>query len=98
MHNPYLSSNLHTLFAKMMFNLIEIISTADTPQNAGRLLGAILDTCVDKLDSMSAVQEELEKIKKAGNDNVDIAFIERARPVAGAVYAVEKPEDAIHGQ
>jgi len=95
MHNPYLSSNLHTLFAKMMFNLIEIIT--NTPQNAGRLLGTILDTCVDKLDSMSAVQEELERMKKAEND-IDIAFIERARPVAGAVYAVEKPEDAVHGQ
>jgi transformation/transcription domain-associated protein len=98
MHNPYLTGNLHTLFAKMMFNLIEIIANKDTPQNAGRLLGAILETCVDKLDAMTAVQEELERMKKGENDKVDISLIERARPVAGAVYAVEKPEEAVHGQ
>lgn len=97
-HNPYLSSNLHTLFAKMMFNLIEVIATKDTHANAARILGAMLETCVDKLDAMTAVQDELEKIKKGDADKVDIAFIEKARPVAGAVYAVEKPEEAIHGQ
>ena len=97
LHNPYLSSNLHILFAKTIFNLIEQIVNKDTQQNAGRILSAILETCVDKLDSMTAVQEELERIKKGENGTVDIAFIERARPVAGAVYAVEKPEEAVQG-
>ena len=97
-HNPYLTSSLHTLFAKMMFNLIDTISTKDTPVNAARTLGAMLETCVDKLDAMTAVQDELERIKDGETEDVDIAYIERARPVAGAVYAVEKHEDAIHGQ
>ena len=78
----------------MNFNLIEVIITKD---NAGHILGAILETCVDKLDAMTAVQEELDRIKKGGNDKVDVAFIEKARPVASAVYAVEKPEEVVHG-
>lgn len=82
----------------MMFNLIDTITTKDTPSNAARILGAMVETCVDKLDAMTAVQDELERIKKGENDKIDIAFIERARPVAGAAYAVEKPEEAIHGQ
>ena len=44
-----------------------------------------------KLDSIT---EELKQMKKARNDNLDTAFIERA----GAVYAVEKFGDAVHGQ
>jgi transformation/transcription domain-associated protein len=98
MHNPYLTSNLHTLFAKMNFNLIEIIVNKDTKEDAARILSPILETCVDKLDAMTAVQGELERIKKGENNKVDITFIERARPVACAVYAVEKPEEAVYGQ
>jgi transformation/transcription domain-associated protein len=52
---------------------------------------SILDNCVGKLDSIT---EELEQLKKAQNDNLDTAFIERA----GAVYAVEKFGDAVHGR
>ena len=98
LHNPYLTSNLHTLFAKTMFGLIEIIVNKDTQQNAGRILGAILETCADKLDAMTMVQDELERIKKGESGKVDIAFIEKSRPVAGAIYAIEKPEEAVHGQ
>jgi hypothetical protein len=28
----------------------------------------------------------------------DISLIEKARPVGGAVNAIEKPEDVIHGE
>lgn len=98
LHKPYLSGNLHMIFAKMMFTLIEVIVTKDTHQNAARILSNMLDTCVDKLESLTAVQEELEKIKAGSPDQIDIAFIEKARPVAGAVYATEKPEEAFTGQ
>jgi len=81
-----------------MFGLIEIIVNKDTQQNAGRILGAILETCADKLDAMTMVQDELERIKKGESGKVDIAFIEKSRPVAGAIYASEKPEEAVHGQ
>jgi transformation/transcription domain-associated protein len=94
-------SSLHTLFAKMMFNLIEVVVAKDTQQGAARVLGAMLETCVDKLDAMTVVQEELEarmeSMKKGENNEIDIGFIEKARPVASAVYAVDKPEDVIHG-
>lgn len=86
------------MIAKTMFNLVDPVVNVDTPQNAGRLLGALLETTADRLGAMTAVQDELERIKNRGNGKVDIAYIERSRPVAGAVYAVEKPEEAILGQ
>ena len=98
LHDPNFSGNLHMIFAKMMFTLIEVIVTKDTHQNAARILSNMLDTCVDKLESLTAVQEELEKIKGGPPDQIDIAFIEKARPVSGAVYAIEKPEEAFTGQ
>lgn len=96
-HNPYLTSNLHTLFAKMMFTLIEAVLARETPHGAARVIGAIFETCFDKLEAVAAVADGLEKLKKGNPDEVDIALIEKMRPVAGAVYAVEKPEDAIAG-
>ena len=97
LHNPYLTSALHTLYAKMLFGLIETITAKDTPQGAAKVLGAMLETCVDKLDAMTAVQDELEGAKKGETEMAEISMIEKARPVAGAVYAIEKPEEAIHG-
>jgi transformation/transcription domain-associated protein len=85
----------------MMFNLIEVIVTKDTPQGTTRVLGTMFETCVDKLEAMTTMQEELatvmEKTKAGEKDLIDVGFIEKARPVAGAVYAIEKPEDVIHG-
>jgi transformation/transcription domain-associated protein len=100
-HNPYLPSSFHTLFAKMMFNLIEVVVAKDTAQGAARVLGAMLETCVNKLEAMTVVQEELfariENARKGETNEADISLIEKARPVACAIYAVDKPEDVIHG-
>ncbi|EGO01921.1 hypothetical protein SERLA73DRAFT_166433 [Serpula lacrymans var. lacrymans S7.3] len=99
-HNPYLTSNHHTLFAKMMFNLIDVITAKDTKQGSARVLGAMFETCVDKVDSMTSVLDELfervEKAKNGDSDSIDFSLVQKARPVAGAVYATEKPEDAVN--
>ncbi|KAH7887705.1 hypothetical protein F5I97DRAFT_1804974 [Phlebopus sp. FC_14] len=99
-HNPYLGHNLHTLFAKMMFGLIENITTKDTSQGASRVLGAMFETCVDKVDAMTNVLdnafERVEKMKNGVESPWPSLLIEKARPVAGALYAVEKPEEVIH--
>ncbi|KAF9222005.1 FAT-domain-containing protein [Gyrodon lividus] len=99
-HNPYLGHNLHTLFAKMMFGLIENITTKDTPQGAARVLGAMFETCVDKVDAMTNVLdnafERLERAKAGDESPSPSLVVEKARPVAAAVYAVEKPEEVIH--
>ncbi|KAG1820144.1 uncharacterized protein BJ212DRAFT_1266107 [Suillus subaureus] len=99
-HNPYLSHNLHTLFSKMMFGLIENITTKDTAQGATRVLTAMFETCVDKVEAMTLVLdnalERLEKAKNGEEEGVDFLLIEKTRPVAGAAYATEKPEEVIH--
>jgi transformation/transcription domain-associated protein len=86
----------------MMFSLIEAVVIKDTPAGTARVLGAMLDTCVNKLEAMTIVQDELisriENIKTSGKDDDEIALIEKARPVACAVYAVDKPEDVIQGE
>jgi transformation/transcription domain-associated protein len=100
-HNPYLGHNLHTLFSKMMFGLIENITTKDTPQGAARVLTAMFETCVNKVEAMTLVLdnafERMEKGKNGEGQGIDLVLIEKARPVAGAAYATEKPEEVIHG-
>jgi transformation/transcription domain-associated protein len=106
MHNPALGFNLHTLFAKMMFGLADAIISKETSQGAARLLEAMFETCLEKLEGLCVVQSEvtvaLERNKRTseGITNIipDTSFIEKARPVGGAVNAIEKPEDVIHGK
>lgn len=105
MHNPYLQSSLHSLFAKMMFNLIEVIVAKDTQQNATKVLNTMLESCIDRLDAMVALQADLAgKLDRAKQDPTevksslaDVAFIERARPAVAAVHVMDKPEETAQG-
>jgi transformation/transcription domain-associated protein len=80
----------------MLINLTDVIVAKDTQQGASRLLTSLLETCVDRLHTMTVVHEEqvarLDKARRGEVDIVDVAFIENAKPVGGAVYAAEKPE------
>jgi len=106
MHNPALGFNLHTLFAKMMFGLADAIISKQTSQGAARLLEAMFETCLEKLEGLCVVQSEvsamLERSKRTSEGTTtivpDASLIEKARPVGGAVNAIEKPEDVIHGE
>lgn len=99
LHNPYLGHNLHTLFSKMMFGLIENITAKATPQAAASILGAMFETCVDRVEAMTNILETtiecVENAKRGEESQTLPLLIERARPVAGAAYAVEKPEEVI---
>ena len=59
MHNPSLSFNLHTLFAKMMFGLADAILAKETPQGAAQLLEAMFETCLEKLEGLCVVYAEV---------------------------------------
>ncbi|KAF5390637.1 hypothetical protein D9757_002758 [Collybiopsis confluens] len=98
LHNPALGNNLHTLFAKVLIGLTDAILTKETPQNAAYLVTLMFNTCLERLEALTVIHEELsaatEELSK--EDEVLVindAYIEKARPVGGAVYALEKPEE-----
>ncbi|KAJ7507855.1 hypothetical protein B0H11DRAFT_2271401 [Mycena galericulata] len=100
MHNPALPTSVHPMFAKIMISLVDTISTKEKVP-ATKILVYILDTCLDRLDALNVVLEEayasLERAKSNKKDELfDAAFIEKARPLGGAAYMLEKPEDVIH--
>lgn len=107
MHDPTISFNLHTLFAKMMFGLADAILAKETPQGAAQLLGAMFETCLERLEGLCVVHSQITPIlernkQKSGTvspseEHADLSFIEKSRPLGGAVYLIEKPEDAIQG-
>lgn len=96
-----MTNSIHILSAKMIFNLIEVIISKDTRQGAANTLYTLLDASIDKIESMATVltslMEKIERAKKGESDPIDSGFIEKARPVSGATYAIEKPEEAIIG-
>ncbi|KAI0268276.1 hypothetical protein BC834DRAFT_968481 [Gloeopeniophorella convolvens] len=98
-HNPCLASSVHTLAGKMMFNLIETVISKDTQAGAAKVLSALLETCVDRLESLAAVLEEVqqrhERQKSGETESGKVYSIEKARPVASAVYAADEPENVL---
>ena len=101
LHNSALGNNLHTLFAKVLIGLSDAI-TKDTPQNAAYLITLTFNTCLDRLEALTVIHEEIaaaaEKAKDTDAVIINDAYIEKARPVGGAVYALEKPEEIMMGK
>lgn len=107
MHDPTISFNLHTLFAKMMFGLADAILAKEAPQGAAQLLEAMFETCLERLEGLCVVHSQITPIlernkQKSGaaspsDGPADFPFIEKSRPLGGVVYLVEKPEDVIQG-
>ena len=90
------------LFAKMMFGLIDNVTAKATPKDAASILDVMFETCVDKVDAMTtALENAFERVDRAkrGEESLTMTLlVEKARPVAGATCAIEKPEDVIQGQ
>jgi transformation/transcription domain-associated protein len=100
-HNPNLTISTHILGAKMAFNSVDIIVMKHTKQSATRVLLAMIETSVDKLESMLLVHQELlDRTERSKNDEQDIPdmiTIEKARPVSAAAFAVEKADTVFAG-
>ena len=90
----------------MMFGLADAIISKETSQGAARLLEAMFETCLEKLEGLCIVHSQvsviLERNKLTSEGTTDIfldaSLIEKARPVGGAINAIEKPDDVIHGK
>lgn len=102
-----LPDSVHHLCAKVVIGLVETIASKDTQQNAARTLKAVLNAYVDKIMFLAEAQVHLvNKItaaSKAGKGKVDesvvdATVIEKARPLGGATYAIEKPGEALLGE
>ncbi|RDB22695.1 Transcription-associated protein 1 [Hypsizygus marmoreus] len=98
-HNPVLG-NLHTMSAKMIFGLAEPIIAKETPQGAARLLSAMFETCLERLETLAMIYDQVTTSAARLKENsqtvvLDAAFIEQTRPVGGALYAFEKPEEFV---
>lgn len=101
LHYPALGNNLHTLFAKVLIGLSDAIVNKETPQNAAFLITLTFNTCLDRLDALTVIHEEIaaaaERTKNGETSILNDAYIEKARPVGGAVYALEKAEEIMMG-
>lgn len=100
--NSSLGFGLHILFAKVIFGLTDTIVAKESPPTSARLLFSMFETCLERLEGLCSVQanvsQALERVR-SGNQQVviDGLFIEKSRPVGGALYALEKPEDVMLG-
>jgi transformation/transcription domain-associated protein len=83
----------------MIFGLLE----PETSSGIDRLLGIMLESCLERLEALVLMYEGVSANLTSLKDNyvsttIGLALIEKARPVGSAFYAIEKPEEVIHGQ
>ncbi|KAJ7590989.1 hypothetical protein C8J56DRAFT_1135339 [Mycena floridula] len=99
LHDPVDPISLHIVYGKTMFHVIEPLVNKEAPVEAGKILTAIFETSVDRLDALVMVQGELfaavERAKINAMPALDRAFIEKSRSVGGAAFAIDKPEDVL---
>lgn len=73
-----------------------------TKQHASRVLLAMIETSVDKLESMLLVFQELvdrtERARNGEKEVPDMVAIEKSRLVSSAAFAVEKTETVFTGK
>lgn len=102
LHDPAITISLHTLFAKMIYHTVDAIVAKDTVQGAAKTLTAMFETSLDRLEALTIAHDEilvtLERTKNGDPPIPDRAFIEKARPVGGSPFAIDKPEDVLVGQ
>lgn len=92
LHDPALPTSLHTLFAKMVFHLVDALTVKESASDSAKILTALLETSLERLEALATVQEEIqvmERTKQDGQVVIDRAFIEKARPIGGASFAIE---------
>jgi transformation/transcription domain-associated protein len=88
--------------AKMMFGLLEPITAKETSSGIERLLRIMLESCLERLEALALMYDGVSaNLALLKDDNISTSvgptLIEKARPVGGAFYAIEKPEEVIHG-
>ncbi|CAK5275625.1 unnamed protein product [Mycena citricolor] len=100
LHVPSMATGLHPMFLKIIISLVDTIVTKDKGPALKTLL-FIVDTCLDRLESLNIALEDLysaaERAKAGKKDDVvhDAAFIEKVRPLGGSSFLLEKPEEVI---
>lgn len=109
--NPTLGFNLHILFSKVLFGLADTIVTKDTSQNASKLIHSMFEACLERLEGLCAIQNELsgalERARVAATVGtvapgkeppIDGFYIERSRPFGGTLFISDKPEEVLLGK
>ncbi|KAI0320805.1 FAT domain-containing protein [Amylostereum chailletii] len=98
-HNHYLPNSVYLLSGKLLYGLVEVIVVKEAPSEAVKLVTTLLETSADRLEAMIVVLDEMtERIsrgKKGQEDLGDFHLVEKARPIATSLYAIEKPEEWI---
>ena len=81
--------------------MIDAIINKFSQAEAGRLINTIMESFIDKLESMVVVLNEVMAAARTNAKDSEFnqfILIEKARPAAGATYAVEKPEELVLGE
>ena len=98
--NPHVTLNVQTICAKMMFNMVDAILAKQTPENAVGILEALVFTCVNKMEALVIIHDEVtSRAERAQRKEefFDAMDIEKERPFASAAYATESPPDFLRG-
>ncbi|KZT41150.1 hypothetical protein SISSUDRAFT_1059707 [Sistotremastrum suecicum HHB10207 ss-3] len=103
-HNPALGGAIQTMCAKLLMTVTDSITTKETQDGAATTLYSLLESDINKLRTIVTIHDELqsEKTKQQGGStgsrDLSIISVEKLKPLYGAAYVFENPDDVLRGR
>ncbi|KAJ7068316.1 hypothetical protein C8F01DRAFT_1364679 [Mycena amicta] len=99
MHNTAIPTGIYPMFGKILLSLVDVIVLQEKGA-ATKILVYVLDAFLDRLEALHVVLDDVhvavERVKNNQKEELyDAGYIERSRPLGGAAYLTEKPEEVI---
>ncbi|KAF7301711.1 hypothetical protein MIND_00736700 [Mycena indigotica] len=99
MHNTAIPTGIFPMFGRILISLVDVLVTQDRVP-ATKILLYLLDAFLDRLEALQVVLDDtyraLERAKNNQTEEIyDATYVEKSRPLGGAAYLTEKPEEVI---
>ena len=83
-------------------NLVESVMQKDNTDGSVHVLQGLLNTCIDKLGALRAMQKEVvasaQRTRSGERGYMDVVLIEKSKPISAAAYVNETTDDVFKGE
>jgi transformation/transcription domain-associated protein len=102
LHNASLSIQIQNMCMKVLITLVECVIQQCSRPDAAQILGSLLETAIEKLDAVHRMHQDLLLMAEATKGHVDpilgFVAVEKAKPIQGASFVTESPEEVFRGK
>jgi transformation/transcription domain-associated protein len=98
MHNTCLNISTHMAAIKVLASLVEVLPTKLAAQDAAKHMLLIMETTADRIEVGTVLYADAHArlVGSLEPGLAELHHIEKSRPLQGAVYIIDRPEQVIN--